>query len=57
MKRELERIEIPGEHEARERTWSVVATAFAERQPVEPRSRMLRPAIAIAVSRPRSPRC
>ena len=49
MKRELEQIEIPGEHEARAHTWSVVATAFAERQPVEYRSRMLRPAIAIAV--------
>ena len=49
MRNELEQIEIPGEHEARERTWRVVEAAFAERQPVERRPRMLRPAIAIAV--------
>ncbi len=50
MRRGLESIEIPGEHEARERAWKVVSAAFAERQPVEPsRARMLRPAIAIAV--------
>lgn len=49
MRDQLERIEVPGEHEARERTGSVVATAFAERQPVERRPRMVRPAIAIAV--------
>jgi hypothetical protein len=48
---ELERIEIPGEHEARERAWRVVEAAYAERRPVpEPRTRMLRPAIAIAVA-------
>ncbi len=34
MKRELQRIEIPGEHEARERTWRVVEAAFAERERV-----------------------
>jgi hypothetical protein len=34
VKRELQRIEIPGEHEARERTWRVVQAAFAERQRV-----------------------
>ena len=50
MRDELQRIEVPGEHEARERTWRVVATAFAERQPVERRPRMVRPAIAIAVA-------
>ena len=49
MRRELESIEIPGEHEARERTWTVLQSAFAERQPVERRSSMLRPAIAVAV--------
>ena len=48
MKRELERIEIPGEHAARVRTWAVVETAFAERQPTERRSRRLRPALALA---------
>ena len=50
MKHELDRIEIPGEHEARERTWNVMAAAFSERQPVEPKRRMLRPAVAIAIA-------
>ncbi len=50
MRRELERIEIPREHEARERTWAVVGTAFAERQPVERRSYHLRPALTIVVA-------
>ena len=50
MRNELERIEIPGEHEARERTWAVVSAAFVERQPVERRTRRLRPALAIAVA-------
>ena len=49
MKHELERIEVPGEHEARERAWSVLEFAFAERQPVERRARIVRPAIAVAV--------
>lgn len=49
MRHELEGIEIPGEDEARERTWSVVATALSERHPAEHRRRMLRPALAIAV--------
>ena len=31
MRRELERIELPDEHDARERAWSVVQSAFAER--------------------------
>ncbi len=48
MRRELERIEIPGEHEARERTWAVLRAAFADRQPVEHRMRRLRPALVIA---------
>jgi len=34
VKRELQRIDIPGEHEARERTWRVVQAAFAERERV-----------------------
>lgn len=49
MRRELESIEIPGEHEARGRTWTVLESALAERQPVERRSSMLRPAIVVAV--------
>jgi hypothetical protein len=38
VRRELERIEIPGEHEARERAWELVHAAHAEREP-EPRRR------------------
>ncbi len=34
MKRDLERVEVPGEHEARARAWGVVTAAFAERKPV-----------------------
>jgi hypothetical protein len=49
VKHALDRIDIPGEHGARERTWEVVAAAFSERQPVERRRRMLRPALAIAI--------
>ena len=49
MKRELERIEIPEEHEARERTWAVVAAAFAEREPSAPR-RSWKPAVAVALA-------
>ncbi len=48
MKRELERIEIPDEHEARERSWAVVAAAFAEHEP-QPRRRSWKPIAAIAI--------
>ena len=48
MRTDLERIEIPGAHEARERTWAVLAAAFAEHRPVERRRAMWRPAVAIA---------
>ena len=37
VKRELEQIEIPDEHEARERSLAVVRAAFAEREPQPPR--------------------
>lgn len=50
MKRELERIEIPGEHDSRERTWAVVQSAYAEREPTERRPRRLRPALALAAA-------
>jgi hypothetical protein len=51
LKHGLERIAIPEEHEARARTWSVVARAFDERQPVRPRSGWPRvAAIAVAVA-------
>ena len=48
MKAELKRIEIPGEHEACERTWGVVAAEFAEREPVE-RRRSWKPVAALSV--------
>jgi hypothetical protein len=49
VKRELERIEIPGEHDARVRTWDVVRTAYAEREPEPRRVRFVRPLLAAAV--------
>lgn len=49
MRRELERVEIPAEHEARERAWAVAEAAFAEREP-QPRRRSWRPAAAIAIA-------
>lgn len=49
MKRELERIEIPGEHEARERSWALVEAAFREREPT-PRRRSWKPAAALATA-------
>lgn len=49
MKNDLERIEIPSEHHARERAWAVVQAAFASQPPVERRTRRLRPALALAV--------
>jgi hypothetical protein len=49
VKRELESIEIPGEHEARERSWTTLETAFREREPVERRRTMVRPVLVVAV--------
>lgn len=49
MKRRLEWIEVPGEHEARERAWQVLSAAFAEREPT-PRKRSWTPAGALAVA-------
>ena len=49
MRRELERIEIPDEHEARERSLAVVREAFAEREPQPPR-RSWKPVAAVAVA-------
>jgi hypothetical protein len=34
MKRELQHIDIPGEYDARRRTWDTVRAAYAEREPV-----------------------
>ena len=51
MKRELERVDVPGEHDARERAWSVVTAAFGQRTPVHRPSRWPRvAAVAIALS-------
>ena len=49
MRKDLERIEIPGEHEARERAWQVVQSAFAEREP-QPRRRSWKPIAAVALA-------
>ena len=46
MKKDLQRLEIPGEHEARERSWALVQAAFAEREPTR-RRRAWKPAVAI----------
>lgn len=48
MRRELERIEIPGEHDARERAWALVQTAYAQREPAERPLRLLRPVLVTA---------
>jgi hypothetical protein len=52
VRRELERIEIPGEDEAERRAWIVVSRAFFERRPAPPpERRRLRPVlVAIAVA-------
>ena len=49
MRRELERLEIPSEHGARQRSWAVVQAAFAEREPL-PRRRSWKPVAAVAVA-------
>lgn len=49
MRRELERIEVPGEHEAHERSWQVVRAAFGERESA-PRRRSWKPFAAVAVA-------
>src|SRR5439155_1033004 len=51
VKRELEHVEIPDEHDARERAWQLVSAAFAERVPAPPsRPRRLVPVVALAVA-------
>jgi DNA-binding beta-propeller fold protein YncE len=49
VKKELERIEIPDEHDAHERSWAVVSAAFAEREP-QPRRRSWKPAAVVALA-------
>ena len=48
MKRELERVEIPGEHEARERARAVVLAGFADRRPT-PRRRSWAPVLVAVI--------
>jgi hypothetical protein len=48
MRRELERIQIPGEHDARVQTWEVVRAAFGERETAARRRPLLRPALVAA---------
>lgn len=51
MKRELERVDVAGEHDARDRAWSVVTAAFTERKPIPRPSHWPRvAAVAIAAS-------
>ena len=49
LRRRLERVEIPDEHEARIRAWDVIRTAFADHEP-GPRQHSLRPVVAIALA-------
>jgi hypothetical protein len=49
VRHELERVDIPGEHEARGRAWGVVRGAFAEREPSVPERHRVRWVVAIAV--------
>lgn len=46
MRKELERLEIPDEHEARERSWAVVRAAYTAREP-QPRRRSWKPAAVL----------
>jgi len=50
VKRELESIEIAGEHDAREQAWEVVRTAFAEREPATPERHRLRFAVVVVAA-------
>jgi hypothetical protein len=49
VKRRLEHVEIPGEHEARERSWAVVRAAWEQREPAPRQRPLVRPALALAV--------
>jgi hypothetical protein len=49
VRKQLQRLEIPDEHEARERSWAVVQAAFAEHEP-QPRRRSWKPGAAIAIA-------
>ena len=49
MRRELERVEIPGEHDARVRSWEVLRTAFEAREPSPP-TRSWRPFVVLVAA-------
>ncbi len=50
MNDELQRIAIPDEARAAQRSWQVIESAFAERAPKTQRSRQFRPAIVVLVA-------
>src|SRR4051794_8868001 len=50
MKRDLEHITIPGEHEARDRAWRIARTAFVEREHVQRRPRTWRIALGAGIA-------
>ena len=53
MRRELERVEIPGEEGAEGRAWEIVSRAFAEHRPVPaPRRSRLRPVLVALLPPP-----
>jgi hypothetical protein len=49
LRKRLERLEIPGEHDARERAWELVRAAHDEREPVRWPTRRVVPAVALGV--------
>jgi len=49
VREELERIEIPDEHDTRERSWAVVSAAFAAREP-QPHRRSWKPVAVVALA-------
>ena len=46
----FERIDVPGEHDARERAWQVARAAFAEREPAPRPRRRAAPALALGLA-------
>ena len=50
LRRRLERLEVPGEHEARERAWELVAAAYAQREPEQRPRRRVAPLLAFAAA-------
>lgn len=50
LRRALEHLDVPGEHEARVRTWTTLEAAFAGREPAPRRTFHWRPLAAVAVA-------